>query len=558
MATNTRNLASFTDGETLKIPVYADDAARNSAIDPPTVGMLIYNTGKGVIQQYNAEGWASVDSPPTVSALDYPGDDTALDTVGEFALASSSTTDEDATVTVSSTANLKVGMLVTGTGIPAAATVASITNSTTFELSANATATGTVTLTFNTQTLVISGTNFQTGATVTIDGTAPSTVTRNSSSQITVTGTPAKTAGTYADGVRVTNPTGLAASINVDYSPLPGWTSHNSGNLLDTFITGSDITEIDLVAADATSYALTNQLPPGLAMNPTTGNITGTVTGTTAATYNFTVTATDAEAQSSPRLFNIIIKGPFPTGGNTIDESVSGYRIHIFTSGGTFTTTGALSNVEYLIIAGGGGGASNYGGGGGAGGYRCSVVGENTGGGGSAETRLSVTAGSHTVVVGDGGAGAPSAGPGTVGGDSSFFGITSSGGGYGGGPADTPGGPGGSAGGGSKTAASGARSTPTQGNVAGVGTGINGGGGGGAGAAGSDDDGGNGLSSSITGSPVTRGGGGGGYNGGSGGSGGGGGHNVAGTVNTGGGGGADTASGGQAGGSGIVIIRYAV
>ena len=90
MATNTRNLASFTDGETLKIPVYADDAARNTAIGSPTVGMLIYNTGKGVLQQYNAQGWASIDSPPTVSSLDYPGDDTALDTIGEFNLASSS------------------------------------------------------------------------------------------------------------------------------------------------------------------------------------------------------------------------------------------------------------------------------------------------------------------------------------------------------------------------------------------------------------------------------------------------------------------------------------
>lgn len=61
-------------------------------------------------------------------------------------LEGASTTNTDATVTVTSTAGLQVGMRVYGTGIPAGAYVASITNSTTFELSAAATATGTPTL----------------------------------------------------------------------------------------------------------------------------------------------------------------------------------------------------------------------------------------------------------------------------------------------------------------------------------------------------------------------------------------------------------------------------
>ena len=55
-----------------KVPAFADDAARDhntTGIPSPAVGMLIYNTDKGVIQQYNAQGWASVDSPPTVSSL---------------------------------------------------------------------------------------------------------------------------------------------------------------------------------------------------------------------------------------------------------------------------------------------------------------------------------------------------------------------------------------------------------------------------------------------------------------------------------------------------------
>ena len=58
----------------------------------------------------------------------------------------------DPTIIMDSTALLRRGMTVTGTGIPAAATVASITNATTFELSADTTG-GSVTngsLTFGT------------------------------------------------------------------------------------------------------------------------------------------------------------------------------------------------------------------------------------------------------------------------------------------------------------------------------------------------------------------------------------------------------------------------
>ena len=63
----------------------------------------------------------------------------------------------DPTITMDSTSLLKVGMQVSGTGIPSGATVASITNSTTFELSASTTG-GSVTngtLTFSTNLYVI-------------------------------------------------------------------------------------------------------------------------------------------------------------------------------------------------------------------------------------------------------------------------------------------------------------------------------------------------------------------------------------------------------------------
>jgi hypothetical protein len=55
------------------------------------------------------------------------------------------------------------------------------------------------------QTVVITGTNFIVGeTTVHLAGTAPSSTTVNSATQITITGTPAKTAGTYTNGLLIT------------------------------------------------------------------------------------------------------------------------------------------------------------------------------------------------------------------------------------------------------------------------------------------------------------------------------------------------------------------
>ena len=70
------------------------------------------------------------------------------------------------------------------------------------------------------------------------------------------------------------------------------------------------------------------------------------------------------------------------TGGNitTIVSGGATYKVHTFTSSGTFTVTGGNGTAEVLIVAGGGGGGGgasiNGGGGGGAGGliYNSSVT----------------------------------------------------------------------------------------------------------------------------------------------------------------------------------------
>jgi len=246
-------------------------------------------------------------------------------------------------------------------------------------------------------------------------------------------------------------------------------------------------------------------------------------------------------------------------------------------------------NMSFLVVAGGGSGAMQHGGGGGAGGLRTSY-GSTSGGGASAESDITLAAGTYTITVGSGANGVtPSPGniAGLNGSDSSIAAtglttITSIGGG--GGSAyigQTTPGNGGSGGGGGNQSQAGGSGTAGQGFAGGTGssssTNYPTGGGGGASAVGGNGsgstagDGGAGLSVSITGSSVAYAGGAGGssFRGGTAGIGGiGGGANGtnsdgdgnAGTVNTGGGGGGATApSGGTAtsgnGGSGIVILR---
>ena len=222
------------------------------------------------------------------------------------------------------------------------------------------------------------------------------------------------------------------------------------------------------------------------------------------------------------------------------------YKVHTFTSSGTFTVLahGATYNDANILIVAGGGGGAEYGGGGGAGGLLTALA--------------SPTAQSYPIVVGAGGLGRTWPNKGYNGGDSSAFGQTAIGGGGGGpdyGNGDSNGANGGSGGGGMENAnysAVGGTGVAGQGYAGGAGTytgtakGRTGGGGGGAGGVGAANTaggaGGPGVSSSITGTSITY-----AVGGSASGSGG--------VPNTGyGGGGAMT--GGDAGGNGVVIIRY--
>ena len=287
--------------------------------------------------------------------------------------------------------------------------------------------------------------------------------------------------------------------------------------------------------------------------------------------------------------FNI---GNAAAGG--ITSQIGNIRVHTFTTTGSFTANSAIT-IRYLVVAGGGGGGSDMGGGGGAGGYL------------AADTYV-LPAGTYTITVGAGGAGAlagaaqAAASPGT---NSSIVGgavsIIATGGGGGASCHDRStspalsGGSGGGASGGAVTGGNGTTNQGFPGGNSGIQWYMAGGGGAGGRGYSNAGHGGNGLYNDITGTGYywAGGGGGSGYTsiGGNGGLGGGGGGGVGSTTggsginngsaggggapnaqtntpggaagaNTGGGGGGGahynaTNSGGN-GGSGIVVIRYTI
>jgi hypothetical protein len=210
-------------------------------------------------------------------------------------------------------------------------------------------------------------------------------------------------------------------------------------------------------------------------------------------------------------------------GGTVTDIVVDnrGYRVHTFTTNGTFTVEGirsatdlsdfvAMQGVEYLVVAGGGGSSTNRGGGG-AGGYRSSAPTELSGENSVAEPPIILNTQEYIITVGDGGESAGEAG--TTSGGNSAIGdlIVSIGGGRSPNFNNQTGFSGGAGSGvGIRTIAGitlGGTGTPNQGfrggNSNDGGGGRTGGGGaGGPGIDGSQTNGGPGLTSNITGIPT--------------------------------------------------------
>ena len=462
-----------------------------------------------------------------------------------------------------------------------------------------------------TTTITITGSNLQSGGTLTLIGNDAtsynvSSFTRVSSSSITFSYTSALAAAgvnTPYD-IRYENPSGLAAVLEDGFTPNVGPVFGAAAGSLGTINIGANATTLtqpnvtDAAGGTLVVSVASGSLPGGVSMNTSTGALSGVTNAS--GTFSFTLSATDGTTTVT-RAYTATVVNPYVAASGGTETTSGDYKIHTFTSPGTFTVSSAgtpsgSDTVEYLVVAGGGGGGADQsgtgGGGGGGGGFRTNFPSPVTGG-------LSVPAQAYPISVGGSGAGSNAVGTrGGNGGNSTFSNITSAGGGGGGSNPNSPGtkgADGGSGGGSTHYAPYPAGSgnvppvSPPQGNPGGDNQGRGGphygsGGGGGAGSSGGNGTqnnggrGGNGTTSNISGSPVTFSGGGGGGiwtsapggdygRGGSGGGGdagsqpGSGNNGQAGTNGIGGGGGGCSAypgavrNGGN-GGSGRVVIRY--
>jgi hypothetical protein len=215
----------------------------------------------------------------------------------------------------------------------------------------------------------------------------------------------------------------------------------NSARYTDTVATKASVEALGIAAS-----SITGALPA-----ISGANLTGIETVTKSATvpsspsegdqwFNTSAsTVSDVESKNMAVYdgteWSVMTNSPvFSATGGAV-TTVGGYKIHTFTSSGTFTTTGLTSLVDVLVVAGGGGGGSNSGyngawdGGGGAGGLIFTQD-------------HSVVIGSFTISIGSGG------GVGANGGNSSALTYTAIGGGYGGGSGSFAANSGGSGGGG--------------------------------------------------------------------------------------------------------------
>ena len=476
-------------------------------------GRIQFNTDTGLAEYYDGNQWKSIDSPPVVSSI-----------------SPTTATASGVTITVTGSSFTTVG---------------------------------------TTQVKLIgeSGTE--------LSGTSVNVTSSTSLTFVTPSGI---TVAEETWDVKVINPSGLSA-IGVDLldaGSTPSFSTSadtNIGTLSSGATDFSGLTTV--VATDADGQSVTHtisagSLPSGMSL-ATNGSFTGTApTVGTNTNFTFTVSATDG-TNTATRQFLMTVGPPaFMTATGGTETTDGDYKVHTFTSSGTFTVTilGSDSTfgskVEYLVVAGGGGGGfQGHGGGGGAGGYRHNSAYDFT-----------VSAQAYTITVcGYGGAK-------TTGGNSTFANITSAGGGRGGHNNSEAGQAGGSGGGGSGHFNSGSGGSgnspsvsPSQGNSGGSGQDGNpvygAGGGGGAGQGGQNGSrnsgggtGGNGSSNDIHGSSRTYSAGGGGHGHGSPAAGGS--SNLGGSQSPNAASGRNTANNYGAGGAGdnddasngVVIIRY--
>jgi hypothetical protein len=216
----------------------------------PVTGTVRYNSDIGLIENFNSNGWASIDVPPIVQSI-------------------SGTVNENTSSTITITGqNFKSGASITIEG--AAVSGASRGLTTTFV--------NTTTLTANTN-----------------------------ASSVTFVG------GASFD-IRVVNPSGLAGVLSpagvIDRDPVWSTGAGSLGTISDEFANYSPAFTVSASDPDggAVTYALSSgSLPAGMSLNTSNGQISGNPSNVSSGTTSsFTLTAT-SNSQTTARTFSITV-----------------------------------------------------------------------------------------------------------------------------------------------------------------------------------------------------------------------------------------------------------
>lgn len=158
------------------------------------------------------------------------------------------------------------------------------------------------------QTIIITGGGFSTGITGTIGGVTIGAITYISPTQVSFT-SPAKSGGLYVLVLTNTNGSTGALVPGIVYSSVPSFTTP-AGSIGTAYETTTYTKNVTATSDSSVTYVLASgSLPDGATLNSATGDITGTlgVINSGSTTYNFAVTATDAESQDVTRSFTITI-----------------------------------------------------------------------------------------------------------------------------------------------------------------------------------------------------------------------------------------------------------
>jgi hypothetical protein len=349
----------------------------------------------------------------------------------------------------------------------------------------------------NSGTITITGTNFASGCYATAIGSNGVQIDATSTTFNSLVQVTAVFNGLSSDyepyGIKVTNPSNLFGIIPdaLYINNTPVWST--AAGSLGTFNEQVSVS-VSAIATDSDStiaYSLESgsSLPSGIILNSSTGLISGTLPDISVqTTYTFTINASDGVNTAISRTFSITsIPYSIVTGGTLTSDSTYYYRT--FTTNGTLLISDKALTCDILMIGGAAAGGAHLGGGGGAGG----IIHYNS---------KSLSTGSYSIAIGNGGTGSQDAGDSTngQGRDTTFTGLESALGGGRGGVSGGNGFSGGSGGGaagtngGAPTAGSATQSSGTgytgYGNSGGLGSSGNeaseGGGGGGSGSIGNN------------------------------------------------------------------------